>query len=198
LTRFPDPGRSTSEWFADATELGVGQELELAAIRSALAYLDELPPGIRLSINVSATVVVTDEFFELVTHVAERLIVELTEHDPVENYDVLVEALSHLRAMGALIAIDDVGAGFTTLRNIIRLSPDILKLDLSLTQAVERDAGSRALTTALVGYADSTGTVIAAEGIETEGELELLRELGVNQGQGYLLGRPERLTAPVR
>jgi EAL domain-containing protein (putative c-di-GMP-specific phosphodiesterase class I) len=198
LTRFPGRSRTPREWFADATELGVGSDLELAAVRSALSYLDDFPPETRLSINVSPAVAVTDDFVELVAPVADRLIIELTEHDPVEDYDLLVDTLSHLRALGALIAIDDVGAGFTTLRNIIRLAPDILKLDLSLTQAIERDSGSRALTTALIGYGDSTGTVIAAEGIETEGELETLRELGVDQGQGYFLGRPERLLAPVQ
>jgi EAL domain-containing protein (putative c-di-GMP-specific phosphodiesterase class I) len=195
LTRFPGNKGTPREWFADATELGVGPDLELAAVRSALSYLTAFPPKTRLSINVSAAVAITDEFFDLVAPVAERLIIELTEHDPVDDYEQLVEALSQLRTMGALIAIDDVGAGFTTLRNIIRLAPDILKLDLSLTQAVERDSGSRALTSALVGYAGSTGTLIAAEGIETEGELETLRELGVDQGQGFLLGRPERLLA---
>ena len=129
----------------------MGADLELAAVRSALSYLADFPPDTRLSINVSPAVAVTDDFVELVAPVAERLIIELTEHDPVEDYDLLVETLSQLRAMGALIAIDDVGAGFTTLRNIIRLAPDILKLDLSLTQTVERDSGSRALTSALIG-----------------------------------------------
>jgi len=99
--------------------------------------------------------------------------------------------------MGALVAIDDVGAGFATLRHILRLSPDILKLDLSLTHAVETDSGSRALTSALIDFAENTGIVITAEGIETEGELETLRELGVDQGQGYFLGRPERLAPHI-
>jgi EAL domain-containing protein (putative c-di-GMP-specific phosphodiesterase class I) len=198
LTRFPGETRTTREWFADATELGVGIDLELAAVTSALAYLDDIPSETRLSINVSPAAAVTDDFFELVAPVADRLIIELTEHDPVDDYDALSEALAGLRAMGALIAIDDVGAGFSTLRHIIRLAPDILKLDLSLTQTVQRDSGSRALTSALVDYADSTGAVIAAEGIETQGELETLRELGVEQGQGYFLGRPRRLLAHVR
>jgi EAL domain-containing protein (putative c-di-GMP-specific phosphodiesterase class I) len=198
LTRFPGQTRSTRECFADATELGVGPDLELAAVRSALAYLDAFPTDTRLSINVSPGVAVTDEFFDLVAPVAERLIIELTEHEPVEDYDALSEALSHLRTMGALIAIDDVGAGFATLRHIIRLAPDILKLDLSLTQTVGRDSSSRALTTALIDFGDSTGTLIAAEGIETQAELDLLRELGVDQGQGYFLGRPERLMALIQ
>jgi EAL domain-containing protein (putative c-di-GMP-specific phosphodiesterase class I) len=198
LTRFPGETCTTRECFADAAELGVGTDLELAAARSALTYLAHFPLPTRLSINVSPAVAITDDFFELVAPVAERLIIELTEHDPVEDYDVLVEALSELRAMGALIAIDDVGAGFATLHHIVRLEPDILKLDLSLTQALKRDSSSRMLTSALVDYADSKGTLIAAEGIETEGELELLRELGVGHGQGYFLGRPERRLAHVR
>jgi len=197
LTRLPSEARSTREWFADATELGVGLELELAAVRSALAHLDGIPYGTRLSINVSPAVAITDELFDLIAPVAERLIIELTEHDPVDDYDALGVALSHLRTMGALVAIDDVGAGFATLRHILRLSPDILKLDLSLTHAVETDSGSRALTSALIDFAENNGIVITAEGIETEGELKTLRELGVDQGQGYFLGRPERLAPHI-
>jgi EAL domain-containing protein (putative c-di-GMP-specific phosphodiesterase class I) len=198
LTRFPGESRSTREWFADAAELGVGLELELAAVRSALTYLGDLPPDTRLSINVSPAVAVNDEFFDLVAPVAERLIIELTEHEPVDDYDALGGALADLRTMGALVAIDDVGAGFATLRHILRLAPDILKLDLSLTHAVATDSGTRALTSALIDFADNTGALIAAEGIETEDELELLRELGVDQGQGYFLGRPEPLLASAR
>lgn len=198
LTRFPDERHSTREWFAAAAELGVSLELELAAIRSALTHLDEIPPETRLSINVSPAVAVTDEFFDLAAPVADRLIIELTEHEPVDDYDALDDALSHLRTMGALIAVDDVGAGFATLRHILRLAPDILKLDLSLTHAVETDSGSRALTSALIDFADNTGAVIAAEGIESESELEVLRELGIDHGQGYFLGRPRRLVPQLQ
>jgi EAL domain-containing protein (putative c-di-GMP-specific phosphodiesterase class I) len=191
LTRFPTlPDRAPSEWFATAAELGVGAELELAAISSALTFLDEFPPGAVLAINVSPAVATTDEFFERVAPVADRLIIELTEHEPVGDYEALAEVLSHLRALGARIAIDDVGAGFACLRHILRLAPDIVKLDLSLTHGIETDPGTRALTSALVDFAGTTGALVAAEGIETESELELLRELGVDHGQGYLLGRP--------
>jgi EAL domain-containing protein (putative c-di-GMP-specific phosphodiesterase class I) len=191
LTRFPLlPARTTSEWFATATELGVGAELELAAISAAISHLRDFPAGAVLAINVSPAVALTDEFFERVAPVAERLIIELTEHEPVEDYEALVDVLSHLRGLGARIAIDDVGAGFASLRHILRLAPDVLKLDPSLTHGVETDPGSRALTSALVDFARNTGALITAEGIETESELDLLRELGVDHGQGYLLGRP--------
>src|SRR5207237_702692 len=87
-----------------AYALGVRAELELAAVRSALGHLPDFPPGTRLSINVSPAVAITDAFFELVAPVAERLIVELTEHEPVDDYDTLVEVLANLRSLGALIA----------------------------------------------------------------------------------------------
>jgi EAL domain-containing protein (putative c-di-GMP-specific phosphodiesterase class I) len=193
LTRFPNEARTTLEWFADASELGVGADLELAAVRSALQHLVDIPPDTLLAINVSAVVAVSDEFFELVAPTADRLIIELTEHEPVEDYEALRSALTRLRRRGARIAIDDVGAGFASLRHIVRLSPDIIKLDLSLTHEIETDASSRAATCALIDLADRTGAMVTAEGIETEGTLEVLCALGVDHGQGYLLGRPEPL-----
>jgi EAL domain-containing protein (putative c-di-GMP-specific phosphodiesterase class I) len=195
LTRFPeDTARETSEWFAEANDRGVGEELELRAIRSALSFLNDFPEGAVLAINVSPAVAVTDAFFEVVAPVAESLIIEITEHEPVDDYATLETALSDLRALGARIAIDDVGSGFASLRHILRLAPDILKLDLSLTHGVGTNPACRALTAALVDFADETGALITAEGIETEEELELLRELGIDHGQGYLLGRPGPLT----
>ena len=194
LTRFPDePSRTTREWFAAATDLGVAVELELAAIAAAISHLEDIPSETALSINVSPAVAITDEFFELVAPFAPRLIIELTEHEPVDDYAALALALQDLRDQGARIAVDDVGAGFAGMRHILRLGPDIVKLDLSLTQGIEKDAGMRALTAALVDFAGSTGALVAAEGIETPVELALLRSLGVGHGQGYLLGRPSPL-----
>jgi EAL domain-containing protein (putative c-di-GMP-specific phosphodiesterase class I) len=196
LSRFPDDVEwTTGEWFATARELGESAMLELAAIGAALVHLDSIPPETALAINVSPTVAVTDEFFELVAPFAHRLIIELTEHEPVDDYATVVEELGDLRRLGARIAIDDVGAGFASLRHILRLAPDIVKLDLSLTHGIEDDAGAHALTTAMVAFAADTGALIAAEGIETPSELALLRKLGIDHGQGYLLGRPGPLNA---
>lgn len=194
LTRFPeDTAWTTCEWFAAAETLGVGAKLELAAVAAALRHLEDIPPTAALAINVSPAVAVTDEFFDLVAPFASRLIIELTEHQAVDDYDALLDGLQDLRELGARIAIDDVGAGFASLRHILQLTPEIVKLDLSLTAGIMRDARSRALTAALVEFAARTGALIAAEGIETQPELELLRELGVDHGQGYLLGRPDPL-----
>jgi EAL domain-containing protein (putative c-di-GMP-specific phosphodiesterase class I) len=199
LTRFPaEPPRPTAAWFARATQVGMGVELELAAVQAALSHLDELPSGVLLSINISPAVAITPEFAALVEPVAARLIIELTEHEPVEDYAPLEAALLRLRGSGARVAVDDVGAGFASLRHILRLAPDIVKLDLSLTREIETDPGRRALTRALVGFADGIGATITAEGIETEAELALLRRLGVDQGQGYYLGHPKALTGQLQ
>jgi len=194
LARFPDePTRPTAAWFAVADELGIGVELELAAVEAALAQLDNLPAGVLLSLNISPAAAIAPEFADLVAPVAERLVIELTEHTSIDDYGPLGTVLARLRARGAKLAVDDVGAGYASLRHILHLAPDIVKLDLSLTRDIDSDSSRRALTSALVDFAYGMGATMAAEGIESEGEFALLRELGVSQGQGYYLGRPAEL-----
>jgi len=129
-----------------------------------------------------------------------RIMIEITEHEPVEDYDALANALAELRARGARIAIDDAGAGFASLRHTLLLSPDTIKLDISLTRGIDADRGKRALARALISFAEEMRMDIVAEGIETERELETLLGLGAQLGQGFFLARPRRLThreAPV-
>jgi EAL domain-containing protein (putative c-di-GMP-specific phosphodiesterase class I) len=191
LTRFwVDPQRSPSVWFAEAAEVGLGVELELAAIRTALQRLDDFPAGVSLAINVSPTAAVDCRFSDLLIDVADRLVIEITEHAQVDDYEALLAALTPLREAGAQLAIDDVGAGFANLRHILRLAPDIVKLDLSLTKEIARDPARRALATSLVNFADGVGASIVAEGISSNDDLESLRSLGVDYGQGFYLARP--------
>jgi EAL domain-containing protein (putative c-di-GMP-specific phosphodiesterase class I) len=194
LARFwTEPMRSPSVWFAEAVEVGLGEELELAAISRALQRLDDFPPDVALAINVSPATAVDPRFSELLVEVADRLVIEITEHAQVDDYDALREALTPLRERGAQLAIDDVGAGFANLRHILRLAPDILKLDLSLTQEIARDPARKALATSLVDFADVVGASIVAEGISSDEDLALLRALGVAYGQGFYLARPSAL-----
>lgn len=194
LARFwTEPMRSPSAWFAEAAEVGLGAELELAAIRRALERLDEFPLEIALAINVSPTTALDPRFTELLLDVADRLVIEITEHAQVDDYDTLRSALAPLRAGGAQLAIDDVGAGFANLRHILRLAPDIVKLDLSLTQEITRDPACKALATSLVDFADGVGASIVAEGISSDEDLKVLRALGVAYGQGFYLARPSAL-----
>ncbi|HZQ03094.1 MAG TPA: EAL domain-containing protein [Gaiellaceae bacterium] len=196
LARFPnDRSWTTTDWFATARELGVGEELELAAVVSALDHLVEIPEPAALAINVSPAVAASDEFFVLVAPVAHRLIIELTEHERVEDYTAVAAALEDLRRLGARIAVDDVGTSSASLHHVFNLVPDIVKLDLSLTRDIEDVPGAHALASAMVHFASSTGALVAAEGIETAAELALLRELGVDHGQGYLLGKPGPIEA---
>jgi len=194
LARFwTEPMRSPSVWFAEANEVGLGADLELVAIRSALQRIDEFPEGVALALNVSPATALDPRFCELLLGVAERIVIEITEHAQVDDYDALAAALAPLRERGAQLAIDDVGAGFANLRHILRLAPDIVKLDLSLTQEISRDPARRALATSLVGFAGGVGARIVAEGISSDEDLTLLRALGVNYGQGFYLARPSAL-----
>jgi EAL domain-containing protein (putative c-di-GMP-specific phosphodiesterase class I) len=194
LARFwTEPMRSPSAWFAEAAEVGLGIELELAAIRSALQRLDEFPPEVALALNVSPTTALDRRFNELLLDVADRVVIEITEHAQVDDYEELQRALAPLRQRGAQVAIDDVGAGFANLRHILRLAPDIVKLDLSLTQEIARDPAREALASSLVGFAEGVGASIVAEGISSDEDLALLRALGVAYGQGFYLARPSSL-----
>lgn len=119
-----------------------------------------------------------------------RIIVELTEQVRVDDYPRLDTAIRRLRRHGARLAIDDTGAGFSSLAHILKLAPDVIKLDRALTTGIDADPVRRALASALVTFAGQTRSEIVAEGIETEGELSMLSELGIRFGQGYFLGRP--------
>ncbi len=197
LARFAmPPVRGPDVWFAEAAEIGFTEELELAALRNALGGLDRIPEDAYLSVNLSPATAVAQGFVDLMANVpGERIVVEITEHAAVEDYDALTEALRPLRAFGVRLAIDDVGAGFASLRHILRLRPDLLKLDMSLTRDIDTDVIRRALSRALISFASEIGAGIVAEGIETGAELEALRGLGVTYGQGYHLGRPGSLSA---
>jgi EAL domain-containing protein (putative c-di-GMP-specific phosphodiesterase class I) len=194
LARFwTEPMRPPSVWFAEATEVGLGVELELAAMRAALLRLDEFPADVAIALNVSPATALDPRFCELLLDVAERVVIEITEHAQVDDYDALRAALAPLRERGAQLAIDDVGAGFANLRHILRLAPDIVKLDLSLTQEIARDPAREALASSLVGFAGGVGASIVAEGISSDEDLALLRTLGVDYGQGFHLARPSAL-----
>ena len=192
LSRFTgEPPRSPAAWFADAAALGLGVELELLAIRSALAQIDSLPAGARLSLNASPATLCTSDLLDVLASTSgERLAIEITEHAPVEDYTALRAVLSGLRSRGAQLMVDDAGAGFSSFRHILDLNPDVIKVDLSLTRDIDTDPLRRALAASLVAFAHEIGATIVAEGIETHAELEALQALGVTHGQGYLLSRP--------
>jgi EAL domain-containing protein (putative c-di-GMP-specific phosphodiesterase class I) len=193
LARFETRGTdSPLHWFALADEFGRRAELELACLDAALKLLDELPAGARLSVNLSGPVLVGAGAQALLAARADvsRLIVEVTEEALVQRDASLEAALAPLLARGASFAVDDMGAGYSGLRQITALHPAYLKLDRSLVRGIDSDPDRAALMRALVGYGEHTGALLVAEGVETAAELEAVAAVGVQLIQGYYFGRP--------
>lgn len=179
------------QWFEEAAGVGLREELEASALSLGLAGLPALPPDAYLSLNLSPSTLLRRNVSRLLGAVPpDRIVIEMTEHAPVGDYEGLNRALEPLRRSGVRVAVDDAGAGFASLRHILLLVPDIIKLDISLTRGIDGDRPHRALSCALVAFARETRTTIVAEGIETEAELRTLREIGVTHGQGFLIARP--------
>ena len=195
LARFDDePLRSPDRWFAEADEVGLGREIEIQAVSSALKHLALLAPDQLLGVNLSPATVLSDWRGELEPTINwKNVIVELTEHVVIEDYQAIERSLRDIRQLGTGLSVDDTGAGFASLRHILDLAPDYVKLDISLCRGIDRDPARRALASALVAFSRDVGIVLIAEGIETEDERRALSELGVQYGQGYLLGRPAPL-----
>lgn len=197
LARFPGPPvQPPNVWFAEAATVGLGVELELAAARNALAALPALPAEGFLAVNLSPTAALQLGVEGVLSQVdPARLVIELTEHAPVTDYPALAGALAPLRAKGMRLAVDDAGAGYASFSHVLRLLPDLVKLDVALTRGIDVDPRRRALTAALLRFAEELGAEVVAEGVETEEELQTLRHLGVGAVQGFHLGRP--LPLPV-
>ena len=196
LARF-DSQTTPDRWFAEATMLGLGTELELAAVKAALAHLDCLTPKQFMAVNASPTVVLDRRLHDLLRkHGQGRIVVEITEHQPVDSYDDLNMVRTRFRRDGIRVAIDDAGAGYASLHHILKLAPDIIKLDIGLTRDIDHDPIKRALAASLIQFAKESNAIVTAEGIETATELETLRDLGIPWGQGFHLGHPAPLHIP--
>jgi PAS domain S-box-containing protein len=193
LTRFPGSDLNPDEWFGDAAEVGLGVELELAALRRLLALARDLPDDLYVSLNVGPQTLVRAELMEtLLTSgiPAERVVLEVTEHASISEYDDVLVAVSALRSVGVRLAVDDAGAGYASFRHILRLNPEIIKLDRSLIAGLHGDPARRALAAAVVAFGLELGSTVTAEGIETPEELRAAQDLGIHGAQGYLFGRP--------
>jgi EAL domain-containing protein (putative c-di-GMP-specific phosphodiesterase class I) len=195
LARFTTPSdRSTDTWLAEAEAVGRLLEMELACLRTALRDLDRLPGEAYLSLNVSPAMAIAPELHEVLDGLpAERLVLEMTEHARVDDYPALKAALGSFRERGIRLAIDDAGAGFASLRHIVLLHPDFIKLDMTLTRDVHVDETRRALVAALVAFGSQIGAKVVAEGVEIAEQLATLRQAGVQFGQGFHLARPQAL-----
>lgn len=192
LSRFPGhPRPGPDAWFQSASRDGRGVALEELTLARALDLLPQLPDGMRLTVNLSARALLQPSVQALLLREPRRgLLVELTEHEQVADYPALLGALQALRTGGIGLAIDDFGAGHSSLRHVLNLEPDMVKLDLALVQGVAGCVRRQALVEAMLGFARRTRAVLVAEGVQYADDLQALCDLGVELAQGYFLARP--------
>lgn len=199
LSRFSaEPKRTPDVWFNEAAQVGLGPSLEVLAIKKMLAGLESLPSSVYVALNVSPDTITSGALEKVLAGMRlDRLVLEITEHSFISEYLSVGQALRPLRDRGLRVAVDDAGAGYASFRHILKLTPDIIKLDISLTRDIDSVPAERALAGALIRFAEQTGSVIVSEGVETENEHRTLKMLGVTKMQGYLFGRPMPLADAV-
>ncbi|MDQ0211070.1 EAL domain-containing protein [Arthrobacter bambusae] len=194
LTRFSGYQELSPEVrFIEAASVGLDVELEILALRTALTTGASLPPGLYVAANLSPRACLDPRLAAAIVESAippRRIVLEVTERHEVGNYGPLADALAPLRRAGLRIAVDDAGAGFASMRHILQLKPDLIKLDRDIIAGIDTDPAQRALGAAMVGFSSEIGAALVAEGIETEAELAAVTELGMTAAQGYLIGRP--------
>jgi EAL domain-containing protein (putative c-di-GMP-specific phosphodiesterase class I) len=180
------------QWFAHADELGVGARLEARVVAAALVARQTLPADCFLSVNVSPHLLTEPEVADLLLGHGDlnRVVLELTEHVPVEDFVRLNALLDRLRAAGAAIALDDAGSGYSGLQQLALIRPQFVKLDRALVDHADRDEAKLALAELLGTYAGRLDAWLLVEGIERPEELEAFVRLGVPLAQGFLLARP--------
>jgi EAL domain-containing protein (putative c-di-GMP-specific phosphodiesterase class I) len=190
LTRF-EATWTPSQVFAHARAADRLRELEVATLGAAAEASPALPADVWLSVNCSPDLLVdTDALAAVLAPVHRDIVLELSEQDAISDYSPIAEAVARLGPRFRL-AVDDAGAGFSSLRHILEVRPQLVKLDLGLVQGVATDLTRTALIAGFVRFAADAHFELIAEGIETEADYVALRHLGVELGQGYLLGRPE-------
>jgi EAL domain-containing protein (putative c-di-GMP-specific phosphodiesterase class I)/putative methionine-R-sulfoxide reductase with GAF domain len=193
LARFPTPpglvALPPDVTLAAAGSFGQRDELEVACWR-AIAAAGVPPHGRLLWVNLSPEALAHPGLLELAGKLPSRLVLELTEQDTVLNHALLRERLRPWIARGALVAVDDAGAGFTSLEYVADIRPDFLKLSRGMVAGVDRDTTREDVLRATAAFAREVGARIVAEGVERPEELETLRAMEIDYGQGWLFGRP--------
>ncbi|MEA2411184.1 MAG: hypothetical protein QOC77_1745 [Thermoleophilaceae bacterium] len=191
LTRFThaEPARSPDLWFAQARRCGLGAALEAKALATALAVPGR-PAGTFLALNVGPAALLSPEVQAVLPDDLSDIVIELTEDEVFSTGISLDAQLSALRDRGARIAVDDAGAGYAGLQQVVRVAPEILKIDRSLITGIDVDASKMALLEALARFASTTGAAVCGEGIEKLSELRMLARADTTYAQGFALGRP--------
>ena len=196
LARFPDlPARRPDQWFTDAATVGLGEELELLAVRTALARVGTaVPDGVDIWVNISPATIESGELYKLLIadglDESRRVVLEITEHASIDDYPAFLRKRDELAALGVRFAVDDAGAGYASFAHILRLQPDFIKLDRDVVNGLDHDAAKRALVAAIVMFAMEVRCAVIAEGIETKEELDAASLVGIDAVQGFFVSAP--------
>jgi diguanylate cyclase (GGDEF)-like protein len=199
------PLHSPGTLFAAAERQGLSLEVEMLSRQTVLeAFNKSALPGY-LFLNVSPETLThpsfkngqTLEFLNKLDINPTRIVIEITENQPTFDFEAMRNALLHYRSMGFKIAIDDLGEGFSSLRLWSELRPEFIKIDMHFVQGVDTDPIKLQFLKSIQSIAESCGTRVIAEGIETEAELKVVRDIGIALGQGYFVARPSP-TPPLR
>lgn len=188
------------ELFAAARGEGLSAWLDRVIVRTALAELSPFPATLRLAFNLDVRTLESEVDFaeyllsELAEHgvFAHQVLVEIVEQSSIEMPSRVAQTIRRLRRSGVLIAVDDVGEGFSNHRMLLALRPELLKLDRFIVDGIATDRHRRAIASSLLHLAEGFNGRLVAEGVETLDQLVTLRELGIELFQGYLLARPTR------
>ena len=197
LARFQGHPDSTPDgWFRTASTHGLREELELAAVGYGLRALDDLRDEVAVCVNLSAAGMLSGKLAKCLEGLPpDRVVLELTEQEEVDDYRELNRALLRFRADGVRLAVDDAGAGFASMKHIVSLQPDIIKLDASWVVDIDADPVRRAMVASLATFAHSIEAVMVGEAVETRAQADVLRDIGVPWAQGYFFARPAPLGA---
>ncbi|MBW5449106.1 EAL domain-containing protein [Cohnella sp. CFH 77786] len=200
LTRCPpgSPFEGPLPLFRFAEREGYAFALDRLAREKAIRSCPSLGTEQKIFINVNSGIMKDPHFVSGQTRQwlaarglkPEQVVLELTERDSIDDFEEAKMMLDHYRNQGYKIAIDDAGAGYSSLQAIVELKPDFIKLDKSLVQNADRDEMKLQMLRTFVRFAKRMKILTVAEGIETPEELHLVRKMGIDYGQGYLIGRP--------
>jgi diguanylate cyclase (GGDEF)-like protein/PAS domain S-box-containing protein len=197
LSRFDGPvDHPPNVWFEQAHRCGLGYRLEALAFERALSAPGR-PDGTYLTVNLSLSSLASDEVRAVLPKDLTGVVIEITENELVTDKADVLAAMALVRERGARLAVDDAGSGYAGLQHVMRLEPDVIKLDRALVDGVAADPVKAALIEAFVRYGRRIDATICAEGIETLDDLEVLADIDVAYGQGWAIGRPVAPWAPV-
>ena len=194
LARFEGTLTATPDrWLAAAVKMGRARELETSIWKAAFEVRDSLPPDTFLSLNASPDFLASDECSALLgtRGPLDGIVVEVTEHEAITDYDRLSASLSRYRSRGAAVAVDDAGAGYASMSHVLALRPEFIKLDRAIVTDCDLDPAKAAMVEMVWSFAARIDSSLVAEGVEREGELATLARMGVPLGQGFFLATPQ-------